>query len=59
MCKEDCFFKVAIYRDNVLEEDFLFHMEDGGQALMARDYELLVQRKLEKLVDDDEDANYE
>ena len=27
-CKEDCFFKVAIYKDNVLEEDFLFHMED-------------------------------
>ena len=59
LCKEDCLFKVAIYRDNVLEEDFLFHMEDGEEALMDRDYELLVQRKLEKLVDDDEDANYE
>ena len=58
-CKEDCLCKVAIYRDNVLEEDFLFHMEDGEEALMDRDYELFVQRKLEKLVEDDEDANYE
>lgn len=43
----------------MLEEDFLFHMEDGKEALMDRDYELFVQRKLEKSVEDDEDANYE
>ena len=34
-------------------------MEDREEALMDRDYELFVQRKLEKLVEDDEDANYE